>query len=255
MRLLSMDAIDVAFRRRPPLVPPRREVEKIGGHDFLEIGGQLAKIARDLGGLKPHERVLDIGCGLGRLAVGLGDYLSPGEYAGFDIYRHGIDWCRKVIEPRFPNFHFTFVDVTNRHYNPRGTIVPEQFVFPYASRSMDVVFASSLFTHLTPVAADHYLGEVSRVLKPGGRFVGSFFLLNEHSRRFLDRTQPQFVVVEPLYAVQDPDDIEAAIAFDEEAVREALVRHDMAAVDVRHGAWAFREECLSFQDFLLATKV
>lgn len=253
-RLLLLDAMDVLLRRRPDLVPPRREVEKIGGHDFLQLGRHLASIATDFGGLQPHERILDIGSGIGRMAVGLLDYLGTGEYAGFDIDPGGIAWCRKKIEPRHPNFRFTFVDVVNRHYNPRGSIAPEQFVFPYATSSMDVVFASSVFTHLATETADHYVGEVSRVLKPGGRFVGSFFLLNHHSRGVLDRAEPRFIPVEPHYAVQDPNDIEAAIAFDEETVRTGLSRHGLAPEEVRYGTWAHRERTLSFQDFVLARK-
>lgn len=254
LRLFALDIVDVILRRRPPLVPPRREVWKIGGHDFIELGEHLSSIARDLGGLQPHERLLDIGSGVGRLAVGLTGYLTPGEYAGFDVDRPGIAWCRRTIEPRFPNFRFTRVDVRNRHYNPKGAIAPESFVFPYATESMDVVFASSLFTHLTPAVADHYLGETRRVLKQGGRLVASFFLINEHSRQYLDRTEPRFIIVDRLHAVQDPENVERAIAFDEQAVIEALDRHGMSAMEIRHGGWAYREGAMSFQDFVLARK-
>ena len=254
LRLLAIDLLDSALGRRPDFVPPRREVEKIGGFDFLEIGEHLAMIAKTLGALQPHERVLDVGCGLGRLAVGLRDYLSCGEYVGFDIYKRGIDWCRSAIEARLPNFHFTFVDVRNHHYNAAGACLPEELVFPYASDSVDLAFASSLFTHLRPAAAERYLAEIGRVLKPGGRFVGSFFFLNGHSRPLLAGLTPRFVPVEPRFAVQDPRDFEAAIAFDEEAVRDALRRHGIPAEQVRYGGWSSRSEYLSFQDFVLARK-
>lgn len=254
LRLLVVDLLDSVLGRRPDFVPPRREVEKIGGFDFLEIGDHLATIAKTLGELQPHERVLDVGCGLGRLAVGLRGYLSCGEYDGFDISKRGIQWCRNAIESKWPNFHFTLVDVCNHHYNVAGACPAEGLVFPYASNSVDLAFASSLFTHLRPAAADRYLAEISRVLKPGGRFVGSFFLLNGHSRPLLPELTPRFVPVEPYFAVQNPHDFEAAVAFDEEAVRAALSRHGIPVEEILYGGWSMRSEYLSFQDFILTRK-
>lgn len=249
-----LDSVDTVLRRRLRFVPPRREIEKIGGHDFLAVGEQLAGIARVLGGLRAHERVLDIGCGVGRLAVALRNLLDLGEYAGFDVHRTGIAWCRQAIEQSQPNFHFSLVDVRNRHYNPGGAILPEKFVFPYASSSVDLAFASSVFTHLSPPAADRYLSEIGRVLKPGGRFVGSFFLLNPETRAVMARTSPSFLPVDWYYAVENPEDIEAAIAFDERGVRDALERHGIPLKKIEYGGWAMRPQGLSFQDFVLAVK-
>lgn len=253
-RLLLRDIADRVLRRRPPFVPPLREVEKIGGFDFLKVGEHLASIVVEQGGLRPQDRVLDIGCGLGRLAVGLRSHLTTGEYAGFDIYRRGIKWCRRNIEQKLPNFHFSFVDVRNRHYNRRGTIEPEQFVFPYASDSFDVAFASSLFTHLTPGAVERYVAEAGRVVKPGGRVVASFFLINGETAPILDRTTPRFARVGAVHAVQDPDDPEAAVAYEEAAVREAFFRHGLEITAIDYGSWGFRGDTLSFQDFVVATK-
>lgn len=207
-----------------------------------------------MGRLQNHERVLDAGCGAGRFAVALRNYLDLGDYVGFDIHRPAINWCRRTIETVHPNFRFTLVDVRNKHYNPRGQIRPEDFVFPCASRSVDLVFASSLFTHLTPTAADRYLGEISRVLKPGGRFVGSFFLLNDHTLSVLSRTSPSFIPLDSVHAVQNPDDIEAAVAFDEQAVQDALRKHGLIPSRIEYGGWSFRPRSLSFQDFVLAVK-
>ena len=45
-------------------------------------------------GLKPEHRVLDIGCGVGRVALPLTRYLTSGTYDGFDIVKR---WIRCVL--------------------------------------------------------------------------------------------------------------------------------------------------------------
>ena len=48
----------------------------------------------DLGGLKPEHRVLDIGSGIGRVAIPLTEYLNEkGSYEGFDVVELGVNWC------------------------------------------------------------------------------------------------------------------------------------------------------------------
>ena len=63
-----------------------------------------------------------------------------------------------------------------------GRITPEAFVFPYDDDVFDVAHLSSVFTHLLPTTIDHYLREINRVLRPGGRCVSTFFVLNDPTR-------------------------------------------------------------------------
>lgn len=257
LRLAALDAWDVALRRRRPLTPARRHVHDIGGHDFHQIGGRLAALAIELGGLGPDERILDVGCGFGRLAVALTSYIRNGEYTGLDLDARGIRWCRKHITPAHPNFWFAHADVANSHYNPRGRVSPAELRFPCANASVDVAFASSLFTHLLPPAADHYVWEMSRVLKPGGRAVATFFLLDDAIRgRLADPlVQPRFTAFpEPYYAVADPDDPEAAIAYDAAVVAEAFAARGLEVVHVERGAWRAIDNPRTYQDVIVARK-
>src|SRR5260370_25414931 len=74
------------------LIPPS-ELQFVGTGDFLAIGREFLGIFRDAGGLEPHHQVLDIGCGNGRMALPLMEFLScDGSYEGFDILQEGIDW-------------------------------------------------------------------------------------------------------------------------------------------------------------------
>ncbi|MEO8274721.1 MAG: class I SAM-dependent methyltransferase [Thermoanaerobaculia bacterium] len=255
-RFRALDSADFLLGRRDPLVPPRRYVDGVGGFDFAQVGRHLAAIAIEHGQLAPTERILDIGCGVGRLAVPLTSYLTSGEYVGFDISRPAIDWCLRAIAEHHPRFWFRFVDVANSHYNPRGRILPEAFRFPCADGSVDVAFAASIFTHLVPAAAEQYLGEAARTLKIGGRGVFSFFLLDPEVRLRLKTLGPRFEhFIETFCAVADRDDPEAAIAYDVEVVTSALERHGLEVLSVARGSWAGFSRSVSFQDFVFVRRV
>ena len=152
------------------------------GMDFRRAGELYLRWFVELGSLTPDEAVLEPGCGTGRMAEPLTRYLGPtGSYDGFDVVSTAIDWCESNIASKHPNFHFRHVDVLNRHYNPEGRLDPEAFEFPYPDEAFDFAFLTSVFTHMRPPEMRHYLGEIRRVLRPGGRCLMTFFLLNEES--------------------------------------------------------------------------
>lgn len=239
------------------MTPSRRQNDEIGGFDFHEVGRRLADLAVNLGQLEPHDRILDVGCGYGRLAVALTRHLADGEYAGFDVDRRAIRWCQKNVSAVHPNFWFTHANVANNHYNRDGHIPAAEFRFPCAPASVDVVFASSVFTHLLPAAADHYVAESARVLKPGGRLVASFFLLDETIRPRLSDplVQPRFRAFPTSYsAVADAADPEAAIAYDATVVTDACAARGLEVLHIEHGSWRAVDNVRTYQDVVVATK-
>ena len=72
------------------------------------------------------------------------------------------------------------IDIRNSRYNPSGEIDASDYRFPYPDESFDIVFAASIFTHCLPEATINYIREAGRVLKPGGRCLFSFFLLDNY---------------------------------------------------------------------------
>ena len=111
---------------------------------------------------------------------------STGRYEGFDIVEEGIAWCSEHISPRYPNFNFVHADIYNARYNPDGRIQSADFVFPYEDESFDFVLATSVFTHMLPGDVEHYLMEIVRVLRPAGRTLITFLLLNDESLRLTE---------------------------------------------------------------------
>lgn len=168
---------------RPWYEPPSRRTF-VGGRNYVNIGRSFAGLFRELGRLRPDEAVLDIGCGIGRMAVPLLDYLEPStRYEGFDVVPTGIDWCREEITARHPNFRFQLADVHNERYSPAERTDASAFRFPYDDESFDFAFATSVFTHMLPGEVANYLRESRRVLRPGGRLFATWYLLGGRRAR------------------------------------------------------------------------
>jgi SAM-dependent methyltransferase len=73
-------------------------------------------------------------------------------------------------------------NIRNRIYNPGGALSATEFRFPYQDERFDVVVAHSLFPYLLAEEFEHYAAEITRVLKPGGRLLATFFLMDEEAR-------------------------------------------------------------------------
>ena len=148
-----------------------------------EKGIQLASFCRDELRLAPDGRLLDIGCNYGRLAIALGDYLdSGGEYEGFDPQREQVLWAKEHLMPNHKSTALHIANIRNRIYNPNGALSATEFRFPYQDGRFDVVVAHSLFPYLLAEEFEHYAAEIARVLKPGGRLLATFFILEEEAR-------------------------------------------------------------------------
>ncbi len=257
LRLIALDAFDLITGRRPPMTPSRLRIDAIGGGDFREIGNHLAELVIGPGELQPENRLLDVACGIGRLAVPLTRYLTTGSYLGFDVSSAAISWCRRAISSRHPNFEFIHSDVYSRHYNNDGKLAAADFVFPAADASVDVIFMGSILTHLLPEAAAQYVAESARVLRPGGRAVMTFFFLDDAVRARLGarELEPAFIVnPEEWWAVQDAANPEAAIAFDRTVVERALRDRGLEVQMVSRGMWVGDEKPATYQDLVVARK-
>lgn len=255
-----LDTADRLTGRHEELVPPRHlmydgpptvAAYRSNGEEFLGY-------FKELGNLQPTGRVLDVGSGMGRKTRPLTTYLqAEGQYDGVDPVRAGVEWCTRNISTRYPNFRFHHLDIYNERYNATGALRADEVVLPVEDDSVDLVVLGSVFTHMLPGDIDHYLAEIARVLKPGGRSLISWFLLNDESRPLVaqGRAAHDFRHRVEMYMVENPDVPEQAIAFDEEFARAAYAKHGLAIVEpVRYGSWCRRATYLSFQDLVVAER-
>jgi SAM-dependent methyltransferase len=118
------------------------------GYDFYRLVRDLArKHQRDI---RPDSRVLDFGCGWGRMIrFFLRDVDSP-NLVGCDCYAEALEaarkeniWCDfRLVDPMPPS--------------------------PFPSASFDVIYLYSVFSHLSEEAHLRWLTEFHRLLRPGG---------------------------------------------------------------------------------------
>jgi SAM-dependent methyltransferase len=240
-----------------PMVPPKR-LWSMGVEEYQSVGQEFRRLFIEHGHLQPSHRVLDVGCGVGRMTVPLTEYLSgAGGYEGFDIEKKGVQWCQEAITSRFPNFRFHHSDVLNRHYNPHGRHQASSYRFPYEDELFDFIYLTSVFTHLFPADLENYLKEIARVLKRGGHCFITFFILNEESEALVRQHRSTQDFSHPLdgCVTTTPNDPEAAIAYSEAQVRALFARFGLAIEEpIRFGSWCGRTEFLSYQDIVIAQK-
>jgi len=157
----------------------------VGDGDYRAVGAEFLGHFIRKGGLRPDAHVLDIGSGIGRMAVPLTQYLDPAKarYSGIDPVVGGVNWCRQYITSRYPNFEFRHIDIAHDLYNPKGAVSGLNLVLPFADKSFDFIIMTSVVTHLTSDEVKTYLDQISRVLAPGGKLFMTAFVVDDVAAR------------------------------------------------------------------------
>jgi ubiquinone/menaquinone biosynthesis C-methylase UbiE len=257
--------LSIAFRRLSihpleDLIPPV-ELLLDGSQNIREfkfIGeGFTRKFLIERALLKPYERVLDLGSGIGRNARALTAYLDArGSYEGLDIVKKAVDWCQTHYS-RFPNFRFQWADIYSSEYNPTSRISDTEYVLPFTDGDFDLVFLASVFTHMMPDGVVHYISEISRVLKPNGRCVATFFLLDPDTTKKVEagKTVISFPYEIDGCRVMDDNNYAAAVALDNTFVHECFRGVGLRIVEVKLGNWSGCKDIGEhLQDLLIAIK-
>jgi hypothetical protein len=110
---------------------------------------------------------------------------------------------------------------------------------------------------MLPRDVDHYLGEIVRVLKPGGRCLISYFLMNAEVWQLIRAGVSAFNFSHRLPGcyVEYPDVPERVIGYDEGEIRALYAKHSLAIVEpVLWGVWCGRQHWVCGQDMIVAVK-
>ncbi len=118
-----------------------------------------AEIVRLAPAMKTHQvqKVLDLGCGVGRHLVYLGR--QGFEMHGLDISSAGVERCRKELE---------------QHGLQATVQLADMLAIPYPDQSFDWVLSVQVIYHTTAATLKQAIQHVRTKLKPGGFFFVTF---------------------------------------------------------------------------------
>jgi SAM-dependent methyltransferase len=253
------DALEKLRGRYDELMPPKRKIfQVVSPKNFKEVGLSLMEQMIDLAQLRPEDKVLEVGCGIGRAALPLTKYLkNKGCYEGFDIIPEAILWCQKNITPKYPEFHFQLADIYNHAYNPKGKFKASEYRFPFLNDSFNFIFLTSVFTHLLPQDLENYFSEVTRVSKRGGRSFITYFLLDEESSERTKDKKSTFNFKHRFdgFSTAYPEKPECAVAYEKSFIENLYGKNGWEILEPIHpGSWCGRENVRCGQDTIIAIK-
>lgn len=243
------------FTNKNVLQPPKGKIYT-GSGNFVEIGNEFFSYFKKYGEITPNSSILDIGSGIGRMAIPFTKFLNhSGSYRGFDIVKQGVNWCTKNISSRYPNFVFLHINLKNDLYNASTKIKPSNFNFPYKNDEFDFVFLTSVFTHMLPNDISQYLTEINRVIKSNKKCLATFFILDETSKALMINSDKYFKYQKENYALMSEKVKEANVAYNKLFLFELIKEKGFEVESYHQGSWSGKtENALSYQDILILKK-
>lgn len=246
---------DIISRKTYPngLPVPPKSLIFTGGGDFMSTGFRFLDLFKTYGNITPQSNILDIGSGMGRMAMPLTHFLDlDGSYLGIDIMENAVNWCEKNISSSFPRFKFQYLPLKNDLYRNDGSD-PSEFQINTSDQTFDFTYLISVFTHMLPDEIDHYLGEISRTLKTNGRALITFFVF-DNQEELTNNAFEKFIIQDEHFALMDEKVKGANVAFSKSYLESLFDRHQMSLVHYDSGKWKGNTDALDFQDVIILEK-
>ena len=150
---------------------------KAGG-DFAAAQARLDERILSMAGIASGQSILDVGCGFGGTIAGLNERLRDGWLAGVNIDPRQLALCRQIVPANANRLEWQEADACR---------------LPFAAGSFDRVLCTEAMFHFGSRRA--FFAEAARVLKPGGRLVGSDITVADSARNI---RAPGFSIEAPL---------------------------------------------------------
>ena len=111
---------------------------------------------------------------------------------------------------------------------------------------------------MLPKGMENYLSEISRVLKPNGKWLISFFLVNEEALTNIQEgnSTSDFNYVKGECRIDTNSIPGSSVSYDESFIRRTLIKNMLSIpIPVLYSSWCGRKTFLSYQDNILACEM
>ncbi|MBQ0768594.1 MAG: methyltransferase domain-containing protein [Bizionia sp.] len=256
-----IDVYDKFKGNRHRFVPPRGSIytgSPANSDSYIKQGAHQLELLKSEINLMPSDSVLDIGCGIGRTAIALSEYLNTNaKYEGFDVVKKGVDWCNSKINKEYPNFNFTYIPLFNDLYN-NSNLKAENFKFPYKQESFDKIFSFSVFTHMQIDEIQNYFKQIHQVLKSDGIACSTFFLYDDANEAYISKREGfNFPIQENGFKLMNSKVKSGNIAIHKDKLNAMLINENLMLVKIIDGFWKDKirdSEKKEYQDIVVFKK-
>ena len=153
-------------------------------------------------GCNKQSKILDIGCGQGRLPIGLTRIMGEIDYIGIDVDQWSVRWCKRFISKYHPAYHFFHINVGNERYNNHGDPLNSSFRFDFPDNNFDIIYLYSVFSHMKQEDMLIYLTDTKRILKAKGQVFFTTFIEENVENVSYDSPDYGFIQDRPLHSVR-----------------------------------------------------
>ena len=211
-----------------------------------------------------NSKVLDYGCGIGRLAIGLLEDRSDLNYLGIDIVPEFIEFALKYITEYKENFKFALIDDKSSLYqkyiiNYKRQINSVQF--QDLQYSPDFIFALSLFSHLNMEEAKKVLKNISSCMHDDSVVFLTTFIVDLEAKKAMKSREtfpfnPKSTHVHESYIEDDYNGPQSAIGFERPILEDLFFNYGLVITQQINGFWRGLRYAnnKSLQDILIIKK-
>ncbi len=241
-------------------IPPQKLIKDSGSKNISHYVSNTLLFTKDLIQqcmLKRNANVLEIGCGVGRIANGLLHYLNKeGSYWGIDVNPEMINWCHKYIHTRRGNFKFQQIPVINNYYYEKNNNKLNKYDFSFLdNQKFDCVVAMATFNHLRMEDTQKYLQEISSRLKPNGVAYLTFFIIDQCFLRFQQRTKLYQDLQQEHTGIWYGYELQSSFTgYEMQTLKEILDDANLKIITYHPGKWAQKKRSRLFQDWMLVER-